>query len=105
MNLKDRMKSESPSTVPSATLSSTTQEQSQSSREQQLLEQALTKIQDLESTLERTQEEDHKTIQQLSSENSVLMKELQKKSEMIGFVLTPSACAPFPDASIDPKLA
>lgn len=83
MNLKDRMKSESPSSVPSVTLSTTTQELNQSSREQQLLEQALTKIQNLETTLEQTQKEDHETIQQLSSENSVLRKELQKKSETI----------------------
>ena len=83
MNLKDRMKSESPSSVPSVALSTTTQELNQSSREQQLLEQALTKIQNLETTLEQTQKEDHETIQQLSSENSVLRKELQKKSETI----------------------
>ena len=83
MNLKDRMKSGSQDSKLTGIESSTIQELKKPSREKALLDQAMARITNLQSEIEQTKLEDREKIQHLSSENSSLRKELQRKSEMI----------------------
>ena len=84
MNLKDRMKSESPTSIQNGNnrmpnSENTTPKSPQPFPEQELLEKQSEAIQILQKDLRGSQEK----IQQLSSENSELRSELQQKSETI----------------------